>query len=617
MNDIRYKTIVTLVWIGGLLLIGHLGIHQLVDTSYQEQAQDRTLIKTPITAPRGIIFDRDSGLLVVNDPTYEIEIITREIDPDMDKTLFCDLLGISLEDYDQLLDIAQSRKYYKSYIPITFLSQIDPLDFAKFQEHLFRFPGFYPRLSNRRSYPSPHAAHVLGYISEVTNNDIEDSPETYTMGDVKGVSGIERVYEDELRGEKGIEYILKDNVGREVEEYDKGELDRPATGGEDLYTTLDIQLQSYGEELMANKRGSIVAIEPATGEILAIVSAPSYDPNKLSLSKYRSSTYLDMLGDTINEPLLDRPIQATYPPGSIFKPIISLIAMQEGVWYPSRPMTCTGEYDVNKKRGFVQKCRDHPSPYNVQTALQHSCNTYYYQMIKEYLEKYGYNNPGEAMDELMAHLKDFGIGEKLGVDLMHEKEGFRPSAAYYDRTINTTTYKWRSSYVLSLGIGQGELELTTLQMANLAAIMANRGHYYTPHIIKSFSSDRDLGLNYQQSKSVRIDSQYFPPIIDGMEAVIRAGTGYRAYVRGLDICGKTGTSQNAGEDHSVFFGFAPKENPKIALAVYVENAGGGGTVAAPIAGLMIEKYLRDSIPPNRLAEENRVKEIVLTNVPET
>jgi len=371
MNDIRYKTIVVLIWIGGLLLIGHLGIHQLVDTSYQEQAQNRTLLKRSIAAPRGIIYDRDSELLVVNDPTYEIEIIAREIDPDMDKVLFCDLLGITLEDYDRLLDITKSRKYYKSYIPITFLSQIDPLDFARFQEHLFRFPGFYPRLSNRRSYPSPHAAHVLGYISEVTSSDIENSPDTYTMGDVKGASGIERVYEDELRGDKGIEYILKDNVGREVEEYDKGELDRSATGGEDLYT------------------GSIVAIEPSTGEILAIVSAPSYDPNKLSLSKYRSSTYLELLGDTINEPLLDRPLQATYPPGSIFKPIISLIAMQEGVWHATRPMVCTGEYDVNKKRGFVQKCRDHPKPYNVQAALQHSCNTYYYQMVKEYLEKYG------------------------------------------------------------------------------------------------------------------------------------------------------------------------------------------------------------------------------------
>lgn len=615
MDDLRYKTIVALVWIGGLLLLGNLARHQLIDTSYQQQAQDRTLLKRSITAPRGIIYDRDGELLVVNDPTYEIEMIYRDIDPDMDINLFCDLLSINRDDYDRLIEVAKSRKYYKSYIPITFLSQVDPLDFAKFQEHMFRFPGFYPRLNNRRSYPSPHAAHVLGYISEVTSQDIDNNPDIYSMGDVKGASGIEKIYEDQLRGDKGVEYILKDNVGREIEQYEEGDRDRPALGGEDLHTTIDIDLQSYAESLMANKRGSIVAIEPTTGEILAIVSAPSYDPNKLSLSKYRSETYLDMLEDTINQPLLDRPLQATYPPGSIFKPILSLIAMQEGVWYAARPMTCTGEYEINKRRGFVQGCRDHPSPHNVQAALQHSCNTYYFQMIREYLDRYGHRNPGKAMDELMAYLQTFGVGETLGVDLLNEKGGFRPSSQYYDKTINTSTYSWRSTYVLSLGIGQGELELTTIQMANLAAIIANRGYYITPHIIKAFGSGQSIEPEFLKVKSVPIDSQYFPPVIQGMEQVIRAGTGYRSYVRGLDICGKTGTSQNAGADHSVFFGFAPKDDPKIALAVYVENAGGGGAVAAPIAGLMMEKYLRDSIPPNRLREEARVKDIVLTDLP--
>ncbi len=614
-QESRYRVIVLLICVGSFLLMGHLFNHQILDKKYSDQAQNRTLIKRSITAPRGIIYDRNQELLVVNEPTYELEMIFQEVKEDMDIDLFCDLLGITIEDYEALLESATTRRYYKKYIPITFLSNIEPVDFARFQEHLFRFSGFYPKLKNKRNYPSPHAAHVLGYISEVNSDDLESKPDIYTIGDIKGTSGIERVYEDELRGSKGVEYMLKDNVGREVEQYNNGLLDNAATSGEDILTTIDIDLQAYGESLMANKRGSIVAIEPSSGEILSIISAPSYDPNKLSLGKTRSNTFLEMLSDSINEPLLDRPLQATYPPGSIFKPILSLIALQEGVWYGRKPMVCTGEYDVNKRRGFVQKCRDHPTPYNVQTALQYSCNTYYYQMVRDYIDRYGYNNPGKGLDELMSYLKQFGIGEKLGVDLLNERAGFRPSAAYYDKRINTREYSWKSTYILSLGIGQGELQLTTLQMANLAAIMANRGYYYTPHILKSFASDSPIGLNYTQKQTVPIDSQHFETVIDGMELVVRAGSGVRAYVPRLDICGKTGTSQNAGEDHSVFFAFAPKDDPKIAVAVYVENAGGGSAVAAPMAGLVIEKYLNDSIAPNRLNVEARVKELNLTDLP--
>jgi len=614
-QESRYRVIVLLICVGSFLLMGHLFNHQILDKKYSDQAQNRTLIKRSITAPRGIIYDRNQELLVVNEPTYELEMIFQEVKEDMDIDLFCDLLGITIEDYEALLESATTRRYYKKYIPITFLSNIEPVDFARFQEHLFRFSGFYPKLKNKRNYPSPHAAHVLGYISEVNSDDLESKPDIYTIGDIKGTSGIERVYEDELRGSKGVEYMLKDNVGREVEQYNNGLLDNAATSGEDILTTIDIDLQAYGESLMANKRGSIVAIEPSSGEILSIISAPSYDPNKLSLGKTRSNTFLEMLSDSINEPLLDRPLQATYPPGSIFKPIHSLIALQEGVWYGRKPMVCTGEYDVNKRRGFVQKCRDHPTPYNVQTALQYSCNTYYYQMVRDYIDRYGYNNPGKGLDELMSYLKQFGIGEKLGVDLLNERAGFRPSSEYYDKRINTREYSWKSTYILSLGIGQGELQLTTLQMANLAAIMANRGYYYTPHILKSFASDSPIGLNYTQKQTVPIDSQHFETVIDGMELVVRAGSGVRAYVPRLDICGKTGTSQNAGEDHSVFFAFAPKDDPKIAVAVYVENAGGGSAVAAPMAGLVIEKYLNDSIAPNRLNVEARVKELNLTDLP--
>lgn len=611
----RYRVIVLIICVGSLLLLAHLFDHQILDKKYRDQAQSRTLIKRSISAPRGIVYDRNQELLVVNEPTYELEMIYQEVEEDMDIDLFCDLLGISIGDYEELKKTATSRRYFKKYIPITFLSNIEPVDFARFQEHLFRFPGFYSKLKNKRNYPSPHAAHVLGYISEVNNADIESQPEIYAIGDIKGTSGIERVYEDQLRGRKGVEYILKDNVGREIEEYNDGQLDNDATSGEDILTTLDVDLQAYGESLMENKRGSIVAIEPSTGEILSIISAPTYDPNKLSLGKTRSNTFLEMLSDSINEPLLDRPLQATYPPGSIFKPILSLIALQEGVWYGRKPMVCTGEYHVNKRKGFSQGCRDHPMPNNIQTALQYSCNTYYYQMVRDYIDRYGYNNPGQGLDELMGYLKQFGIGEKLGVDLLNEREGFRPSAAYYDKRINTREYSWKSTYILSLGIGQGELQLTTLQMANLAAIIANRGFYYTPHIIKSFASSDQIGLNYTEKQTVPIDSQHFETVIDGMDLVVRAGSGIRAYVPRLDICGKTGTSQNAGNDHSVFFAFAPKDDPKIAIAVYVENAGGGSSVAAPIAGLFIEKYLNDSIAPNRLRVEERIKGLNFVDLP--
>ena len=446
-------------------------------------------------------------------------------------------------------------------------------------------------------------------------NDIENRKDVYEIGDIKGTSGIERIYEEELRGQRGYEYLLKDNVGRAVESFRRGSLDRFAKSGEDIVSTLDVSLQAYGEELMQNKRGGIVAIEPSTGEILTMISAPTYDPNALSLGKSRNSAFLQLLSDTINKPFLDRAIQAKYPPGSIFKPILSLIAMQEGMWYADKPMLCSGEYDVNKRRGFIQKCREHPNPYNVKIALQHSCNTYYYQMIRDYIDRYGFNNPGKGLDELMSYLDKFGIGRALGIDILNESGGFRPSSEFYDRRINTREYSWRSTYVLSLGIGQGELELTTLQMANLAAIIANRGFYYVPHLIKSFESGKNIGLRYTEINEVPIDSVYFEPVIEGMERVIYAGTGQKAYVPGITICGKTGTSQNAGIDHSVFFGFAPKHDPKIAIAVYVENAGGGGEVAAPIGGLMIERFLNGKILPRRKFLEEKVKDIDLIEKP--
>lgn len=614
-DEVRHKVIMLVFGLGAVVLMANLFRYQILDDTYSDRAQSRTLSERIIRAPRGIITDRNGELLVINQPNYELEMIQREIAEDMDKEEFCDLLSITLDDYDALMQRAISRPYFRRSIPVTFLSNISTEDFAVFQEHLHRFPGFYAKMKNKRSYPYPNAAHVLGYISEVSADDIA-SNEAYEIGDIKGTMGIEKVYEDDLRGGKGYEYVLRDNIGREIEAYRYGSLDQAAQGGNDITTTLDIALQSYGESLLAGKRGSIVAIDPSTGEVLSMISSPNYDPNDLSLGKERNSTYRAMLRDTINLPMFDRSLQAKYPPGSIFKPILALIAMQENTTYAKRTIYCTGEYVTNEKKGFSQGCRNHPTPYNIGIALQYSCNTYFYQVLREFLDQFGVRKPGEGLALLNQYLDAFGIGRQLGVDIQGELSGFNPPPSFYDDAYNTSEYKWRSTYILSLGIGQGELELTTLQMANLAAILANRGHYYIPHLVKSFSTGKSIDPRFTVKQVVPIDSVHYPPVIDGMESVINAGTGRRAYVPGIDICGKTGTSQNPfGEDHSVFFGFAPKVNPEIAIAVFVENAGGGGAIAAPIGGLMIEQYLNGEIRSSRKYVEDRITSINLIDLP--
>jgi penicillin-binding protein 2 len=603
------------VIIGSFVLLANLFYLQILKREYRTAARDRTLIMQAIQAPRGIIYDREDRFLVVNQPSYELEMVYNEVDPEMDLSSFCELLGITEEMYHFLVEEARSKSYYRRYLPIRFLSNIDPEQFAVFQEHLYRFPGFYPIIKSKRQYPYPHAAHVLGYISEASLEDINQNENNLEIGDYKGASGVENTYDPMLRGRKGFKYILKDNVGREVEPFQDGALDSAAIEGNSLITTLDIELQRYAENLMVNKKGSIVAIEPTSGEIITLLSSPGYDPNLLSIGQRRNETFLSLLTDTLNRPLLNRALQAKYPPGSIFKTILSLVALQEGVTRPNRSIRCTGEYVINRSRGFVQGCRDHPRPRDIQTALQFSCNTYFFQVIREFLDQFGANNPSEGLSLLNKHLYDFGLGSPLGIDLANENGGFVPTPAFYDDLYNTPEYSWRSTYILSLGIGQGELEFTTLQMANLAAIIANRGHYYTPHIAKSFNGQSDLlHQEFAQKRTVSIDSSHFVPVIDGMEKVISSGTARRAYVPGIDICGKTGTSQNPhGEDHSVFFAFAPKENPKIAIAVYVENAGGGSAYAAPIGGLVIEKYLNGEIQRGRQYLEDYVLSINLIN----
>lgn len=578
---------------------------QLFTTRYQEQARKTTLEKSIIYPSRGIIYDRKGRNLVINKPIYVIYAIYNKIDPSMDTTLFCSLLGIDRSVFLENLNKDWKSPQFSKSLPFVFLSKVSPEQFAVFQEHMYKFPGFYAVERSIRGYPHTHGAHILGYLGEVDKKTIEKYHGLYAPGDFIGQSGLEVAYESVLAGGKGVRYILKDNHGRLVGSFDNGRLDSAAVSGDNIQISVDLDFQAYGDSLMQNKRGSIVAIEPATGEILAMVSSPGYDPNILNLDERRSAGMRMLLNDTINRPLNNRAVTARYPPGSIFKPIMSLIAMQKQTTYPTRTVYCPGYYRLSATK--VQKCHGHPTASSISAAIQYSCNTYYFQLLREFLDQYGYKNPGIGLDTLVSYLHDFGLGEKLGMDYSYENKGFVPTSEYYKQVYRKEAGGWKSAWVLSLGIGQGELQLTTVQMANLAAILANRGYYIPPHFIKKFQSGRPVPSQYLTKKYVRIDQKYFPYVIDGLERVVTSGTATVAYVPGLDIVGKTGTAQNPhGKDHSVFFGFAPKNNPKIAIAVFVENAGFGAQWAAPIASLMMEKYINGQISPERKYLEEKM-----------
>ena len=616
MED-KAKSILLFVAICSFLLVVKSAQLQIFDSKYQEQARRTTLDKSIKYPSRGLIFDRNNKLLVSNSIIYDIEVIYNNIPENLDTTELCTLLGIDKSDFIQGMDKNWSSPQYHKAIPFTFLSKVRPEQFSVFQEHLHKYPGFYPVQRNIRNYPHENMAHALGFLGEVSKKDIKDKKDVYRNGDYIGKSGLERTYEYALKGEKGVGYVLKDNLGRNVESFDNGSLDSSAVSGSDIITTLDLDLQAYGEELMKNKMGSIVAIEPSTGEVLAMMSSPTYDPNLLNLDRNRGVSYDSLNLDTLYRPLFDRSVMAKYPPGSIFKTIFSLIAMEKGILTPNRTIYCDGVYELDSKGIYKQKCHQHPTPYNVSIALQHSCNSYYYQILREFIDSYGYSTPGKGLDTLISYLEDFGLGDKLGIDYHTEGKGFLPSSSVYDRMYSDVYNGWRSTYVLSLGIGQGELELTTLQMANLAAILANRGYYYPPHLVKTFVKDKfTLRPEFTTKKQMRISPEYYDSVIDGMAKVTTLGTGKLAYIPDIELCGKTGTSENAGKDHSVFFAFAPRENPKIAIAVYVENAGFGGEIAAPIASLMIERYINGTVNERRSYLEERMKTMQLI-VPNT
>ncbi len=569
-----------------LIFIAKLFYLQIINTSYRLSAENNVIRYVPQFPARGLIFDRNGKLVVHNEAAYDLMVIPSQLS-EFDTLDLCDILTIEKEDF--LISLKTARAY-SPYRPSTIIKQINPETYAKLQEKMYRFPGFYVHTRTLRKYSYNIASHLLGYVGEVSEKDIKKDP-YYKLGDYIGKSGIEKSYETELRGKKGVKMYLVDVHNRIKGPYQSGRHDSDPIVGSNLTATFDADLQTYGEQLMQNKVGSIVAIEPATGEILSLVSAPSYKPSLL-VGRIRSKNYLALARDTL-KPLFNRALMASYPPGSTFKTINGLIGLQERTLYPSTTYGCTMGYH---SRGLTVGCHSHRSPLNLPSAVQISCNAYFCNVFRNILDSGKYTDIHESFDSWRNYLISFGFGQKISLDLPNELKGFVPKSSYYDRYYGKKG--WSSLTVISLAIGQGELGITPIQLANMTAAIANRGHYFSPHIMKEIAGGNDNKEMFIKKHNTAIDSINFIPIISGMEMAVNGqpGSGSTARIAKIDsiiVCGKTGTAQNPhGEDHSIFIAFAPKDNPKIAIAVFVENGGFGARYAAPIASLMIEKYLK-------------------------
>lgn len=624
MNDIhhrRYNIIQGLIIATSLALMAKCFILQIWDNKGRESSSYTEEI--PIYPARGLVFDRNGKQMVSNEATYDVLVTYNLIGKKLDTVKFCQLLGITREEFKTNLnkDFKRDKRFSKNK-PYVFLKNVPAAVFARFSESLYEFPGFEGQLRNVRGYDDKLGAHVLGYISEVTDRQIKESNGKYRRGDYIGTSGIESKYEDQLRGKNGVKRVLIDNLGRMRGSYKDGVTDTIAESGLYLISSLDMELQRYGEELMNGKKGSIVAIEPSTGEILALVSTPTYDPNLLTITRDRGAAFHALSTNDSLKPLLNRAIQSKYPPGSIFKTVIALIGLQEGVLTKDRGVACHGGWMSKPRVG----CHGHPYCSNPSMAIQHSCNAYFCQTFRELVEKYGFNEADKGLDIVTEYMNRFGLGRKLGLDLPNELGGFIPNTPFYDKMYRKGG--WHAPTIISMGIGQGEVLMTPLQMANLAAILANRGWFYTPHLVKEFKpsqehNDRELAAklnqeilgHYKERHQTNIDTAHYNLVIKGLEDVLLAGTARSSRVENISICGKTGTVQNPhGKNHSAFIAFAPRDNPKIAIAVFVENSGQGAHFAAPISSLMIEKYLTRTITGEaRIAIENKMKNSNLIN----
>ena len=582
----------------GVLFVGRLAMLQLFSSEYRNLAKQQSLKPVTQYPARGFIYDRHGELLVHNEAVYDLMVVPRMV-KDLDTNYFCESLGITRDDFDERM--RKARKY-STYSASIFMKQISKEEYARFENKMYRFTGFYISQRTLRIYDRPIAAQVLGYVGEVDKADIERDS-YYTQGDYIGKSGLEKSYEEILRGVKGKKIMQVDVHNRQVGPYQGGAYDTLPEEGMNLYTSLDADLQQYAEELMGNKRGCVVALEPSTGELLAMVSAPCYDPNLL-VGRIRGENYKKLNSD-LAKPMLNRALMGQYPPGSIFKVAQSMVALDLGVISPQSGFVCDKS---------LVGCHNHPSARSVQEAIKMSCNPYFYQVYRRVIQqgKYKsiYKDSQYGLTVWREYMLRFGFGQKLDIDLPKSglSTGNIPDTAYYNRWYGKE--RWAFSTIYSNSIGQGEVTVVPIQMANLAAIVANRGYYITPHMVRFYGPDSLRNEEYYTRHETGIDRKYFDIAAAGMYDVVHVagGTGRRARVDGLDVCGKTGTAENYGNDHSVFIAFAPKDDPKIALAVYVENAqGGGGTWAAPIAGLLIEKYLNGEV--KRKDVEKMYKEI--------
>jgi penicillin-binding protein 2 len=584
---------------------------QVVDDSYGAAADANAIEPVVQIPPRGQVYDRSGKLIVYNTPVYDLYVTPKKaVIPDTAR--FCTLLDLTRTEFDSLMGIARSYSRHKASL---FLRQLSVEDFARIQDAMVDYPGFSFETSSFRTYTSPSLANSLGYIAEVSPKQLEEQEERgesyYRQGDYIGKSGLEKQYEEILRGRRGIKYIMKDVKGVVKGPWRGGEKDVQPIAGKNLYTSIDLEVQQYADSLFKNKMGSLVAIDPKTGEILALASSPTYDPKLLSGRQY-SKNYARLALDPY-KPLINRTLQGSYRPGSTFKLIQSLVALQMGAITPGTAYS---------HGGAPMKCHGHPSLSGLHSAVQFSCNPYYYHVFRKVINE----NEGKNLFQKAAiglerwgdHVAKFGIGQKLGVDLPYEAKGKLPDVAYYNK-VYKGEMAWKFSNIYSLSIGEGELLISPMKMANVAAIIANRGWYITPHVVRAIGTPNGKPLpEYQVRHEVGVEARHFEPVIEGMQGAVERGTtSRRAIVPGIAICGKTGTSQNKrGKDSSIFICFAPRDNPRIAVACFVDNGGFGGVAAGPIATFVVEKYLNRKIDPSRKSFETQVIETnYIQNVP--
>ena len=594
-----------------LVFAVRLFVLQVVDNEYKDKADNNAFLNKTLNPERGVIYDRNDRLLVFNQSTYEVMLIMREIQP-FDTLDFCNTLGITQDFFHKRIEEIKNRRLnpgYSSYTPQVFIGQLSANESGVFQEKLYKFPGFYIQNRSIRMYGCTNAALVLGYIGEVSRRDIENDP-FYVLGDLSGRSGVERSYEKILRGEKGVEVLLRDAHGRIKGKYQEGIHDKEPVSGKNLKLAIDIDLQAYGEKLLEHKIGSVVMIEPATGEILCLVSSPAYDPSLL-VGRQRGQNYVSLERNPF-KPLFDRSIMSRYSPGSTFKPAQGLVFLQEGIITPSKMYTCAYGYTLPGMNGRPA-CHGHASPLGLVGALATSCNSYFSWGLHDMLDNRRlFPTIQEAFEKWRGHINSLGYGVQLGIDLPNEYQGYIPTSQFYDNMYKGR--RWSSSSIISTAIGQGEINATPLQMCNLAATIANRGYYIVPHVVKEIK-DEPLEAVYTDRKWTTVAPEHFDAVVEGMRSAVLYGTCQGLYMPNIEVCGKTGTVENPqGRDHSACIAFAPRENPQIAIAVFIENGRYGADNAIPVARLMMEKLFYDEVRPASKWIEDKVLNTVLYNV---